>query len=71
MFYHILVKCTDMPQLNFVRRTGYIIHSYGLWSVVHQSYFTLIALRLEGGSVDPDEAAHNEPPHLDLHCFQV
>ena len=20
-------------------------------------------------SVDPDEAAHNEPPHLDLHCL--
>ena len=20
-------------------------------------------------SVDPDEVAHNEPPHLDLHCF--
>ena len=20
-------------------------------------------------SVDPDEAAHNEPPHLNLHCF--
>ena len=19
--------------------------------------------------VDPDEAAHNEPPHLDLHCL--
>ena len=21
-------------------------------------------------SVDPDEAAHNEPPHQDLHCLQ-
>ena len=21
-------------------------------------------------SVDPDEVAHREPPHLDLHCFQ-
>ena len=20
-------------------------------------------------SVDPGEVAHNEPPHLDLHCF--
>ena len=20
-------------------------------------------------SVDPDEVAHNEPPHLTLHCF--
>ena len=20
-------------------------------------------------SVDPDEVAHNEPPHLDLHCL--
>ena len=20
-------------------------------------------------SVDPDEVAHNEPPHLDLYCF--
>ena len=20
-------------------------------------------------SIDPDEAAHNEPPHLDLHCL--
>ena len=20
-------------------------------------------------SVDPDEAAHNEPPHLDSHCL--
>ena len=20
-------------------------------------------------SIDPDEVAHNEPPHLDLHCF--
>ena len=22
-------------------------------------------------SVDPDEVAHYEPPHLDLHCFQI
>ena len=22
-----------------------------------------------GNSVDPDEVAHNEPPHLDLHCL--
>ena len=22
-------------------------------------------------SVDPDEVAHNEPPHLDLHSLQV
>ena len=22
-------------------------------------------------SVDPDEVAHHEPPHLDLHCFQM
>ena len=22
-------------------------------------------------SVDPDEVAHDEPPHLDLHCFQI
>ena len=22
-------------------------------------------------SIDPDEAAHNEPPHLDLHCSQI
>ena len=22
-------------------------------------------------SVDPDQVAHNEPPHLDLHCFVV
>ena len=21
-------------------------------------------------SVDPDETAHNEPSHLELHCFQ-
>ena len=20
-------------------------------------------------SIDPDEVAHNEPPHLDLHCL--
>ena len=20
-------------------------------------------------SIDPDEAVHNEPPHLDLHCL--
>ena len=22
-----------------------------------------------GNSVDPDEVAHNEPSHLDLHCL--
>ena len=22
-------------------------------------------------SVDPDEVAHNEPPHLDLRCLQI
>ena len=22
-------------------------------------------------SVDPDEVAHDEPPHLDLHCLQI
>ena len=22
-------------------------------------------------SVDPDEVAHTEPPHLDLHCFSL
>ena len=22
-------------------------------------------------SIDPDEVAHNEPPHLDLHCLQL
>ena len=22
-------------------------------------------------SVDPDEVAHNEPPHLDLYCLQL
>ena len=22
-------------------------------------------------SADPDEAAHNEPPHLDLHCLPI
>ena len=28
--------------------------------------------RLEGAnSVDPDEVAHNEPPHLDLHYLQI
>ena len=21
--------------------------------------------------LDPDEVAHNEPPHLDLHCLQI
>ena len=24
-----------------------------------------------GASVDPDEVAHNEPPHLDLHCLHI
>ena len=22
-------------------------------------------------SADPDEVAHNEPPHLELHCFPL
>ena len=22
-------------------------------------------------SVDPDEVAHDEPPHQDLHCLQI
>ena len=26
---------------------------------------------LRANSVDPDEVAHNEPPHLDLHCLQI
>ena len=25
----------------------------------------------KANSVDPDEVAHNEPPHLDLHCWQI
>ena len=27
--------------------------------------------RPEGDSIDPDEVAHNEPPHLDLSCWQM
>ena len=27
--------------------------------------------RLEGNSADPEEVAHNEPPHLDLPCLQI
>ena len=27
--------------------------------------------RLEANSVDLDEMAHYEPPHQDLHCFQI
>ena len=25
----------------------------------------------QADSVDPDEEAHNEPPHLDLYCLQI
>ena len=36
-------------------------------------FVTLIVTKMEiaefGNSVDPDEVAHNEPPHLDLHCL--
>ena len=27
-------------------------------------------VRDKANSIDPDEVAHNEPPHLDLHCLQ-
>ena len=34
------------------------------WNTVPKVKTTVFA-----NSVDPDEVAHNEPPHLDLHCF--
>ena len=36
-----------------------------------QSYITLRIQKLEGKSVDPDEAAHIELPYLNLHCLQI
>ena len=27
--------------------------------------------RLDANTVDPDEVAHDEPPHQDLHCLEI
>ena len=35
------------------------------------SYIILRTLGLGANSVDPDEVAHYEPPHLDLCCLQM
>ena len=28
-------------------------------------------MKIVENSVDPDETAHDEPPHLDLRCFPI
>ena len=33
--------------------------------------FIIKVLRLDANSVNPDEMAHYEPPHLNLHCLQI
>ena len=55
--------------------------NYGLWPwqakprpktvvVFFQAVLFSEFKRLENKHVDPDEVAHHEPPHLDLHCLQ-
>ena len=36
----------------------------------HSGYVMLRIKDKNESSVDPDKMAHNEPPHLDLHCLQ-
>ena len=39
--------------------------------MLRASYVTLRIQRQYANSVDPDEAAHYELPHLDLRCLQM
>ena len=38
-------------------------------SVIVNRFFLFKIINRLANSVDPDETAHNEPPHLDLHCL--
>ena len=37
---------------------------------VFSSYYIILRIRL-ANSVDTEEVAHYEPPHLDLHCLKI
>ena len=42
---------------------------YSVLLVEPEEFNTSSTLTKFSNSVDPDEAAHDEPPHLDLHCL--
>ena len=47
------------------------LHLQNLKKMFHPKYIIFRIKKIEGNSVDQNEAAHYELPHLDLNCFQI
>ena len=48
--------------------------AYAIYTCIHaHQHFKRKKMKIYAfaNTVDPDEVAHNEPPHLDLHCLPV
>ena len=54
---------------NVVTRIG--IHTHTLTDKIISNQLLILIIKIVefANSVDPDEATHNESPHLDLHCL--
>ena len=48
----------------------YSVFEYGCIQYCNKNVRNLIIARM-ANSVDPDETAHDEPSHLDIHCLQM
>ena len=51
----------------------FLLYLFGSWFIFKARILTLSFLQANtdtfANSVDPDETAHNEPSHQDLHCL--
>ena len=56
---------TGYTVVNFLR---YQVRCHGIFVSVLKYVYYFIKF---ANSVDPDDVAHYEPPHQDLHCLQI
>ena len=66
--------CEVLLQRLTVLSTMYPVCGKGLYYRIHgmktfNTFTSETKIAEFTNSVDPDEGAHNEPPHLDLHCL--